>query len=65
MGEKAEEFLAKARELEERAQNVNDLTARSVLLEVARRWRRLAREVERDELDKPAKIPPTKPEGGP
>jgi Family of unknown function (DUF6381) len=48
MGDKAEEFRAKARELEERAQSVIDPTARLTLLDVAQRWRTMARRIDQD-----------------
>jgi hypothetical protein len=63
MGQKSEEFRVKARELEERAQTVIGRNARTVLLDAAERWHRLAREVERDEFDEPANKQPTKPGG--
>jgi Family of unknown function (DUF6381) len=48
MGPKSEEFRAKARELEERAQSVVDPVAKSTLLDVARRWRTMARQVDQN-----------------
>jgi hypothetical protein len=63
MGKKAEEFRAKARELEERAQGAIDPTARSTLLDVAQRWRRMARCVDQDGPDTAPSIIPTKTAG--
>lgn len=63
MGQKAEEFRAKARELEERAQSVIDPTARITLLGVARRWRTMARCVDQDGSEAAPSIVPIKPEG--
>lgn len=53
MGVKSDGFRAKARQLEERARSVADQQARSTLLETAQRWRELARNVQRDEFDRP------------
>jgi hypothetical protein len=64
MGKKAEEFRAIARELEERAQGAIDPTARSTLLDVAQRWRRMARCVDEDGHDAAPSIIPTKSENG-
>jgi hypothetical protein len=50
MGEKAEAFRAKAQELEVRAQTVIDPVARSTLLDVARRWRSMARHVDQNSV---------------
>jgi len=51
MGEKAEEFRAEARRLEQRAQTAADEKIRASLLDVARRWRELAQDVSRYEVD--------------
>jgi len=59
MGRKSDEFRAQARRLEERAETVIDEKVRSALLSVAARWRSLARDAERYELDAP------KPAAGP
>jgi hypothetical protein len=62
MEKKAEEFRAIARELEERAQDTIDPTARSTLLDVAQRWRRMARCVDQDGPDAAPSIIPNKSE---
>jgi hypothetical protein len=51
MGRKSDEFRAQARRLEERAETVIDETVRLALLSVAGRWRGLARDAERYEMD--------------
>jgi hypothetical protein len=53
MSERSKEFLAKARELKDRAQVVTDQQARSSLLETAKRWLGLAREARHNEYDRP------------
>jgi Family of unknown function (DUF6381) len=63
MGPKSEQFRAKARELEERAQSVIDPIARSTLLDVAQRWRSMARRVDRDGNDAATRVRPIKSEG--
>jgi hypothetical protein len=59
MGDRAENFRAKAKELEERAQGVIDPTARATLLDVARRWRKMARDVDRYADRGPSIVSPT------
>jgi hypothetical protein len=51
MGSKSGEFRAQARRLEERAETVIDEKVRLDLLSVAGRWRGLARDAERYEMD--------------
>jgi hypothetical protein len=51
MSRKADEFRAQARHLEERAETALDENIRSTLLDAARRWRELARNVERFEVE--------------
>jgi hypothetical protein len=63
MGHKAQEFRAKADELEERAQTVINREARSTLLETARQWRKLAREVERYGDERASRTRTAKPQG--
>jgi len=51
MGKKADEFRAQARRLEERAGTVIDEKVRLALLSVAGRWRGLAQDADRYEMD--------------
>jgi hypothetical protein len=51
MGEKSDEYRAQARRLEERAETVTSEAIRLTLISVAQRWRDLAQEVERYEMN--------------
>jgi hypothetical protein len=51
MARKSDEFRAQARRLEERAETVIDENVRLALLSVAGRWRGLARDADRYEMD--------------
>jgi hypothetical protein len=51
MGAKAEEYRANARRLEERAVVATEEKIRQVLISVAQRWRDLAAEIERYEVE--------------